>query len=630
MAKTSKQKPQTLEEVYQKVFKDVSNILDPNEDYIYRGEDEQFDLPCASSLYRESKEALKGDPENSYEPLEEVITRLSKWNRGRLVEDIRAYYPDTTDNERLAAVQHLGGATNFVDFSEDLNVALFFACYKNPDQNGRVVVMPSPKKDRESTSKKNNPTDLELLKENKTFIPRRTGNDPGYQRARAQKGLVVYCPEGYLKQGKYKKVEIAGRDKLPILGYLRKYHGIDYQTIFYDVHGYIELTKYRHTLLREYVIAFGKMKYEDAEKRVSELINMGGAYWEYNARGTTYAVQGKYAKATSDFNEALELNPEDSEAYDSRGLAYYSQGAHKQAISDYNRALELNPKFSRAYANRGNAYYLLGDHRRAISDYDEAITISPEYSLAYYNRGLAYNELGDHSRAILDYDQAIKFNPKFSEAYTSRGDAYGAMGNNSHAISDYDRAIELNPEDSKAHYGRGLVYSSQGDLNRAISDYSQAIKLNPKYSEAYNNRGSAHILQGDHTQAMADYEQAVEHGPENGEAFFNRGIEYYSRGDHARAISDYDRAIELNPKHIGAYTNRGLAYRSRGEYTQAITDFNQAINLSPKFSEAYYNRGTVHVIQKNYEQAKKDYLKAVELNSKLDTPKYRKPFEKYL
>ena len=566
MAKTSKQKPQTPEEAYQKVFKDISKILDPNEDYIYRGEDEQFDFPCASSLYRESKEALKGDPENSHEPLEEVITRLSKWNRGRLVEDIRAYYPDTTDNERLAAVQHLGGATNFVDFSEDLNVALFFACYKNPDKDGRIIVMPSLKNDRESTSRKDSPTDLELLKENKTFIPRRTGNDPGYQRARAQKGLVVYCPEGYLKQDKYKKVEIAGRDKLPILGYLRKYHGIDYQTIFYDVHGYIELTKYRHTLLREYIIAFGKMKYEDAEKRISELINMGGAYWEYHARGTMRAVQGKYTQATSDFTEALKLNPEDSGVLDSRGRAYYSQGNHVQAIADFNQAIELNPEFSEAYANRGNTYYLIGDHTRAISDYDKAITLNPEYSLAYCNRGLAYNALGNHSRAILDYDQAIELSPKFSEAYASRGEAY----------------------------------SSMGDSAPAISDFSQAIKLNPKYSEAYNNRGVEYSLQGDHTQAMSDYEQAVKYGPEN----------------------------------AGAYYNRGNAYSSQGDYTRAIADYSEAIRINPEYSEAYYNRGLVHIAEDTPErdeaQAKKDYLKAVELNSKLDTPKYRKPFEKYL
>ena len=94
-------------------------------------------MTASSSLYRESKRALKGDPKNSHEPLEEVVARLSKWNRERLIEEIRTYYPDTTDNERLAAVQHLGGATNFVDFSEDLNMALFFACYKNPDKNGR-------------------------------------------------------------------------------------------------------------------------------------------------------------------------------------------------------------------------------------------------------------------------------------------------------------------------------------------------------------------------------------------------------------------------------------------------------------------------------------------------------------
>ena len=588
MAKTSKQESRTPEEAYQKVFKDVSRIQESNEDYIYRGEDERFDFPCTSSLYRESKEILKSDAKGPEEPLEKIVEQLSRWNRERLVKEIRAYYPDTTDNERLAAVQHLGGTTNFVDFSEDLNMALFFACYKKPDKDGRIIVMPSPKNDRESTSKKENWTNIELLRENKTFIPRRTGDDPGYQRARAQKGLVVYCPEGYIKENKYKTIEIAGRDKLPILEYLRKYHGIDYQTIFYDIHGYIELTKYRRTLLQEYVIALRKRDPESAERKISELINIGGAYWEYDARGALYATRDKYTQAISDFNEALKLNPEDSEAYNSRGLVYYSQGDHSRAISDYSRAIELSPNFSQAHTNLGNAYYLMGDYNRAILNYDKAITLDPEYGLAYYNRGLAYNALGDHPRAILDYDQAIKFNPKFSEAYTSRGDAYGSMGDNTRAISDYTKALKFNTKDSKAHYGRGLVYSSQGDHPRAISDFNLAIKLNPKYSEAYNNRGVAYDLQGDHTQAMLNYEQAVKHGPENAGAYYNRGVVYSSQGDYIRAISDYSEAIKLNPK----------------------------------FSQAYYNRGFAHIAKNNPKrdevQAKKDYLRAVELNSKLD------------
>ena len=99
MAKTSKQKLRTPEVAYQKVFKDVSKILKPNEDYIYRGEDERFDppddRPCASSLYRESKKGPQRQiPKIPDEPLEEVVARLvSKWNRERLIEEIRDILP---------------------------------------------------------------------------------------------------------------------------------------------------------------------------------------------------------------------------------------------------------------------------------------------------------------------------------------------------------------------------------------------------------------------------------------------------------------------------------------------------------------------------------------------------------
>ena len=593
MAKTSKQKPLTPETAYQRVFKDISKILAPNEDYIYRGEDEQFDRPCASSLYRESKKVLKGDVKGPAEPLEEVVARLSKWNRERLVEEISAYYPDTTDNERLAAVQHLGGATNFVDFSEDLNVSLFFACYKNPDKDGRIIVMPSPKSERESTSMKKSPTSLETLNDNKVFIPRRTGSDPGYQRARAQKGLVVYCPEGYLKEDKYKTVEIAGRDKLPILEYLHKYHGIDYQTIFYDVHGYIELTKYRHTLLREYVIAFGRKKYELAEKRISELINLGGTYWEYTTRGVLHGIQGNYTQAVSDYSQAIDLNSKYSVAYCYRGNVYYSQEKYDQAILDYARAIELNPKYIEAYHNRGNAYYSKKDYAQAKLDYDRT-------SVAYNNRGNTYYAQRDYAQAILDYDQAIRFKPEDSMAYQNRGNAYYAQRDYAQAILDYDQVIRLNPEDSMAYNNRGNAYYAQRDYARAILDYNQAIRFKPEDSMAYQNRGNA----------------------------------YYAQRDYAQALWDYDQAIRLNPEDSTAHYNRGNVYRLQENYAQALWDYDRAISLNSEYSVAYYNRGLAHIAEDNperdVEQAKKDYLKAVELNSELGDPQYRKPFEKYL
>ncbi len=56
-----------------------------------------------------------------------------------------------------------------------------------------------------------------------------------------------------------------------------------------------------------------------------------------------------------------------------QGNSYYRKGKYNRAISDYNKALELNPKFAEAYYNRGLAYKSKGEYDRAITNYDKAL-----------------------------------------------------------------------------------------------------------------------------------------------------------------------------------------------------------------------------------------------------------------
>ena len=47
---------------------------------------------------------------------------------------------------------------------------------------------------------------------------------------------------------------------------------------------------------------------------------------------------------------------ETAEEDNSRGNTYYNQGNLPQAISDFNKAIEINPNYAEAYYNRGLAY----------------------------------------------------------------------------------------------------------------------------------------------------------------------------------------------------------------------------------------------------------------------------------
>jgi S1-C subfamily serine protease len=144
---------------------------------------------------------------------------------------------------------------------------------------------------------------------------------------------------------------------------------------------------------------------------------------------------------------STQLNAED---YLISGTDKYEKGDFRGALADLNQAITLNPKDSDAYNNRGVLKYeKLNDVQGALSDYNQAIALDPKNSLAYHNRGFLKDEkLNDVQGALSDYNQAIALNPKFSNAYYNRGllkknDIQGA-------IQDFQQAARLYREQGRA------------------------------------------------------------------------------------------------------------------------------------------------------------------------------------
>ena len=113
-------------------------------------------------------------------------------------------------------------------------------------------------------------------------------------------------------------------------------------------------------------------------------------------------------------------SPHKARPYNGRGIAYYHRGNLPQAISDYNKAIEIDPNYADAYYNRGLAYYKQDNLPQAISDYNKAIGIDPNYAKAYKNRGVLYYIAKDYDKAWADVHKAeglgVVVNPEFLNA----------------------------------------------------------------------------------------------------------------------------------------------------------------------------------------------------------------------
>jgi tetratricopeptide (TPR) repeat protein len=126
-------------------------------------------------------------------------------------------------------------------------------------------------------------------------------------------------------------------------------------------------------------------------------------------KGNSYFDKEKWDEAIAEYTAAIEIDPENAQAYGNRGAAYAEKGVYKDSIPDYNKAIELDPQNAVLYYNRAIAYNYMGEYEKAIAD---CTTVIEELELrnnwAYFQRGIAYFSLNRFNDALNDFYNAKK------------------------------------------------------------------------------------------------------------------------------------------------------------------------------------------------------------------------------
>ena len=85
-----------------------------------------------------------------------------------------------------------------------------------------------------------------------------------------------------------------------------------------------------------------------------------------------YIALENYDKAIQLLDEKIISNPS-SELFLSRGLAKIETNNLDDALLDFNQSLELNPQNDTCYYNIGYIFYLQGNYHQSITYYDSAL-----------------------------------------------------------------------------------------------------------------------------------------------------------------------------------------------------------------------------------------------------------------
>ena len=194
-----------------RILKKINEIVEKSAggDYIYRGEPECFGK-VSSNLFREYPHT-----EGEYSDIEAAQKAILK--------EAKDYTDKTDEVEILSELQHFGGKTNLIDFTEDYLVALFFACDGSHTEPGRVILQ------------KRKSENYKIIRPPKKI-----------DRVGFQKSIFVESPDGVIKPDI--EITIPTDLKFPMLDYLRKHHKISAESIYNDLHGFIRRSAYTEFL----------------------------------------------------------------------------------------------------------------------------------------------------------------------------------------------------------------------------------------------------------------------------------------------------------------------------------------------------------------------------------------------
>jgi len=154
-------------------------------------------------------------------------------------------------------------------------------------------------------------------------------------------------------------------------------------------------------------------------------------------------LTGKLAEAISEYQNALTLNPEFSQAHCNLGLIYNQQHNYAKALSEFRKSLAINPKDAITYNGIGAALRAEKDMVGAIKNWQTAVSLDPKLATAHYNLGTAYEIQKDTDRALESYRQAVKNDYRLGEAYYRMGLIMERKKLTDEASQQYEKALKV-------------------------------------------------------------------------------------------------------------------------------------------------------------------------------------------
>ena len=225
--------------------------------------------------------------------------------------------------------------------------------------------------------------------------------------------------------------------------------------------------------------------------------------------GRIYTEQGKYEQALSSFQEALERDPKNSDAYRGRAIALMDMGKTKEAELSYKKSIEAKPDYWGGYSKLGVFYFQQGRYEEAAAQFQQVVTLNPNNASGYRNLGAVYGRLGRYDEAIKSFEKSLELEPDY-RTYQQIATVYTKRNKFREAARAFEKVLELKNNDYRIWGFLADSYywipderykASKANL-QAIKLALEQLKINPNDIDILKSLAYYYGMEGDTTNSI--------------------------------------------------------------------------------------------------------------------------------
>ena len=331
-------------------------------------------------------------------------------------------------------------------------------------------------------------------------------------------------------------------------------------------------------------------------------------YFAYETRARIYCELQDTIKALADYNAAIKVSPEQSDAYEKRAQIYYEQQKYDLADADYKKIISLDQGGVMGYMGIGRNRNAQKDWDAAIEQFNLVEKMHSTYSFAFAFRAESYLGKKDWDKATDDIMSALRIDSN-DKAFYMMKNLEEAPFTRLKAKLQIQSAKE--PNEFRWPYYLGIIYERKNQYKQAIKFYEDA---NKRDISAYTLERIATCYEkdGQYENCLTTLDKALNMEPDRKSLLSLKANILYEAGRTNEAIAQWDSILAKYPDYAWGYYRRGW-FKENLDEDGAIEDFTLAITLDPTDTYSYMSRGNLYDKQGKKDLAKADYEKIIEI-----------------